>query len=97
MHFPSAIPISILKLFMAVFTGGKPPEKNSGRYSFEKRVIVCVCGLVRAWSTIENGVAHCCAMQTTEIFTGDLTCKDNDCLVMMHTSDTRRSVWYKNK
>ena len=26
-----------------------------------------------------------------------MICKDNDRLVTMHTSDTRRSVWYKNK
>ena len=70
---------------MATITGGKPLEKNSGRYRFEKRAI---------------GVAHCCcgcAMQTKEVFTGDMTCKDNDRLVTMHTSNTCRSVRYKNK
>ena len=36
-------------------------------------------------------------MQKKEIFTGDMTCKDNDRLVTMHTSNTRRSVRYKNK
>ena len=36
-------------------------------------------------------------MQTKEIFTGDMTCKDNDRLVTMHTSNARRSVRYKNK
>ena len=36
-------------------------------------------------------------MQTKEIFTGDMTCKDNDRLVTMHTSNTCRSVRYKNK
>ena len=47
---------------------------------------------------IENGVAHCCAMQMmTKIFTGDVRCKNNDRLVSMHTSDTRRSVWHKNQ
>ena len=32
-----------------------------------------------------------------QIFTGDVRCENNDRLVTMHTSDHRRSVWYKNQ
>ena len=91
----------LFHLFLAILwlqSLGEIPPLNSGRYRLEKRAIVCTHGCCAG----KVGVAHdgkwrCCAMQMTEIFTGDMTCKDNDRLVTMHTSDTRRSVWYKNK
>ena len=43
------------------------------------------------WHTIQHDVIHCCVMQSPEIFTGDVGRERNDRLVMVHTSDHRRS------
>ena len=47
--------------------------------------------------TIENGVVRCCVVQTGESFTGDVICEKNDRSATMHTSDSRRLVWYENQ
>ena len=73
---------------------GVSPRKNSGRYRFKKRAIDCAhscCAGKVGVAHDRNGVAYCCAMQTTKIFTGDVRCKNNDRLGSIHTSGTKIS------
>ena len=44
----------------------------------------------------QNGVVFVDPCRGPDIFSQDMGYKKNDRLVTMHTSDHRRSVWYKN-
>ena len=45
----------------------------------------------------KNSVVNYCAVQTGEIFSRYVRCKNNDRLATMHTSDHCRSIWYENQ
>ena len=87
-------------LHCVTITWGKPPEKQCYIYRFKNTQyrlrVHRSCG-PSGRGTIENGVVHCCVVQTGEIFTGDVRCENNDRLATMHTSDHRRLVWYENQ
>ena len=78
-------------LNFAVWKYGSMEEVKDGRMEEVKdsRMEVALNG----W---DSHLYNPLSLRETRDFTRDVGWEKNDCLVTMHTSDHRRSVWYKN-